>query len=127
MAPVKLDRLRSSRDVVAALRSRRQRGRATVVIHVRETDEERPARLTVLASRRVGGAVERNRAKRVLREAARTLSWRPGIDVVLVARAATASAPLRLVAEELERTAKDLDLMCAENAHVAPGPRAGSR
>ncbi len=44
----------------------------------------------VTASRRVGGAVERNRARRLLREAARHLlpGWKMGWDVVLIARAA---------------------------------------
>jgi ribonuclease P protein component len=46
-------------------------------------------RVGVTASRRVGGAVARNRARRLLREAARRLYSRFGCgwDVVLVARA----------------------------------------
>lgn len=71
--------------------------------------EPGPARLTVVASRRVGGAVRRNRAKRLLREAARELRWRPELDVVLVARAACADATLGAVADELARLAAALD------------------
>ena len=43
----------------------------------------------------------RNRAKRLLREAARTVSFRPGVDVVLVARASCVSAAMPAVRREL--------------------------
>ncbi len=59
------------------------------------------ARMTVVASRRVGNAVQRNRAKRLLREAARALAWRDGIDAVLVARSACVSSGLAEVTDEL--------------------------
>jgi ribonuclease P protein component len=54
----------------------------------RDDDGEREVRLGVTASRKVGGAIERNRAKRVLREAFWDLSDRlpAGHDFVLVAR-----------------------------------------
>jgi ribonuclease P protein component len=94
------DRLRSSRDIGAVLRARREPGRL-VVLHLAVSDEDRPARLAVVASRRVGGAVRRNRAKRLLREAARRVTWPRGADVVLVARAACADSELESVHREL--------------------------
>lgn len=54
----------------------------------RREDGDRDVRLGVSASRKVGGAVERNRAKRILRESFWELSDRlpGGHDFVLVAR-----------------------------------------
>lgn len=68
------------------------------------------------ATKRIGGAVERNRAKRRLREAARLLlpaHGTPGFDYVLIARGGVTSRPwLRLlddVKSALIRLAADRD------------------
>jgi len=70
----------------------------------------RSARLTVVASRRVGNAVQRNRAKRLLREAARCQPWREDVDVVLVARAACVDSGLADVSDELRSHGLRLEL-----------------
>ena len=53
----------------------------------------RPGRLGVVASRKVGGAVSRSRAKRLLREVYRRTPVRPTGDVVLLARRGICTAP----------------------------------
>ena len=54
--------------------------------------------------RRVGKAVVRNRAKRLLREILRSTSLQPGWDIIFIARSYTANVNYA----ELEAAAKDL-------------------
>ena len=57
--------------------------------------------LGFVASKRVGNAVRRNRAKRLLREASRQVPWAPGHEVVLVAHPSAADASMDQVYTEL--------------------------
>ncbi|MEX2504554.1 MAG: ribonuclease P protein component [Egicoccus sp.] len=113
MAPVAVDRLREGRDIAAVLRGRRQRAGRLAVVHVRTERTVGPPRIAVVASRRVGTAVSRNRCKRLLREAARGLPWQHGVDVVLVARADLAASQLAPVRDELTELARSLNVLDA--------------
>jgi ribonuclease P protein component len=84
------------------------------VVHVAERGDASPARVGIVASKRVGHAVARNRAKRLLREASRHLSWVDGVDVVIVARAGSAGVTLHEVLPDLTVVATSLDVARTE-------------
>ncbi len=61
--------------------------------------------LGLTVSKKIGGAVQRNRAKRMMREAYRFLENRVkgGLDVVIVARTRCVYAPLVEIQKDLEQ------------------------
>ena len=72
-------------------------------IRDRDREDSAPGRMTAVASKRVGNAVERNRAKRVLRAATAEVGMADGVDVALVARQRAVTASSNEVAAELRR------------------------
>lgn len=79
-------------------------------------------RLGLTASRKVGNAVARNRARRRLRAAASlVLPTRaaPGYDLVLVARAGTLDRPFALLVEDLTTALVSLGIARPERAGTA--------
>ncbi len=74
-----------------------------LVVLVVNTNESGKSRFAVSAGRSIGNAVQRNRAKRLLREALRPLTSEvaPGWDVVLLARRPMADASLEQVQEAI--------------------------
>lgn len=89
--PGRLPRLTRRAEFLRAAGKGRKVGRPGVLLQaLPETGG--PLRLGFTATKRLGGAVVRNRAKRRLREAARLLLAEappPGWDLVLIAREAT--------------------------------------
>ena len=70
-----------------------------LVVLVAIPSTKKGLRVGIIAGRSVGGAVQRNRAKRLLREAMRSLSSRvsPGWDLVLIGRRPLLGATLQQV------------------------------
>lgn len=86
----KRGRLTRSADFERVYRQGRSHGNRYFVLYAFPRTGEGEARLGVSVSRKVGGAVDRNRVKRVLREAFWSLGERlpEGHDFVIVARPA---------------------------------------
>lgn len=85
---VKRGRLSRSAEFDRVFRQGRSRGNRVLVLYSFPRAAEGEPRLGLSVSRKVGGAVERNRVKRLLREAFELESSQlpEGQDVVLVAR-----------------------------------------
>ena len=80
-------RLRASADFRRVLRDGRAVARPEFVLYYADRAGPGFSRFGFVVSRRIGGAVSRNRVKRLLREATRSVQFVSGpVDVVLVAR-----------------------------------------
>jgi len=77
-----------------------------LVLQICDRADGEGLRVGFTASRKVGGAVERNRARRRLRAAAEQVlgaKGRAAHDYVLIARAETARRPFQLLLDDLDR------------------------
>lgn len=92
----------SSPEIRAVYAGRRVAHGSILSLYVRPRADG-AARSAVVAGRRVGNAVTRNRAKRRLRALVRLEGLASGFDAVLVARTATAVAPYPELVREYRR------------------------
>ena len=78
-------------------------------------------RYGITASKKVGGAVERNRCRRVIREALRTLDepLRGGWDLVFVARVKTNDAKSTAIQEVMREHLKQLGVTACGGADAS--------
>ena len=77
-----------------------------LVIRSQSPTGRRDARTGLTVSRKVGGAVVRNRVRRRLREALKQVPvelFAPGYDYVFIARAAALTRPFPLLLDDLKR------------------------
>ncbi len=98
--------LKTRADFLRAAKGRRAHGRAmSVQILRRGEDADAAPRFGLTVTRKVGGAVERNRIKRRLRAVLMTQALQPqeGHDYVIVARRDALSMPFPALAAELAR------------------------
>jgi ribonuclease P protein component len=72
-------------------------------------------RTGLVTSKKVGGAVERNRVRRRLREILRQTDLRPGMDIVFIARPPSKTAPFTVMETSVRGLLKRAGLIDAEN------------
>jgi ribonuclease P protein component len=98
-----MDRMKRRQEFVAAAKAA-YAAKPGLIVQARDRGDEAPPRVGFTATKKIGNAVVRNRAKRRLREVARlvlTASARRGHDYVLIGRAATGEKPFASLIEDL--------------------------
>lgn len=106
-----IERLKKRADFLAAAKGRALAAGAVLTQARKRGDQTDTVRLGFTATRRIGGAVARNRAKRRLREAARQLAplhALAGCDYVFIARQGTVSRPWARLLDDMKSTLQRL-------------------
>lgn len=96
------------RSDIAAVFSEGRRRRSDGITVISLPRPGSPARVAYIASRAVGRAVDRNRAKRRLREAVRSLRAPEGQDMIIIASRDVLDAPFAELRSSLEEAWKKL-------------------
>ena len=125
--PHKIERIKIRPDFLAAAKGASCSRGAVVIQALDRADGRVVVRAGFTATKRVGGSVVRNRAKRRLREAARRLlplHGRSGFDYVFIARGGTALRPWERLLDDVKSA---LISLAANQVHAPAAPSAASR
>lgn len=89
--------------------------RPSLVLYCLRNKKVKQARVGITASKKIGNAVKRNRARRLLRESIRALypQLKPGYDLVLVSRGRTPFANYQIVSSQLKSALEELGVLVA--------------
>ncbi|MBI3439731.1 MAG: ribonuclease P protein component [Proteobacteria bacterium] len=131
MTALVIERLRK-RAQFLAVRNGARAARTTVLVEAKRRSAVGPVGLGLTATKKIGGAVVRNRARRRLREAARRLlplHGLAGVDYVLVARQSTPEAAWEALLDDLQNALIRLAaaLKSGESPPQARAPKRPSR
>lgn len=113
----RIARLTSSSDIQRVRRLGRSNAHPLLVLAALQSDFPGPTRIAVIAGKSIGGAVQRNRAKRRLRGALHELSEniQPGFDVICIARRPLIEAPFTEIVEALREQLNKVNLYEQDN------------
>jgi ribonuclease P protein component len=122
-----IERLKKRADFLACAKAP-SCARGAVVVQARPRSDDQPlVRAGFTATKRIGGSVQRNRAKRRMREAARLLLpdlGRPGVDYVFIARGGVTTRPWVRLLDDMKsaliRLAAERDGRARDPAHAPP-------
>lgn len=120
-AQVRIERLTRRRDYLYVAKGRRAPRRGVVVQARANGETVDAARVGFTASRKVGGAVVRNRAKRRLKEAVRLLAplhARSGVDYVFIARRETPTLDWAVLVDDVKSALIQLQSVAAAGAQA---------
>lgn len=110
--------LRQPQDLDRVFREGRWQRLQPVAVGVLHRDDEEQSRFAFVAGRRVGKAVRRNRARRRMREAVRSMMGDicAGADIVLAARPETVETDFRQLRQAIRRALEAEGLLTAQAA-----------
>ena len=99
--------------------------RGAVVVQALKRDDAPTTRAGFTATRKIGGAVQRNRAKRRLRQAVHALlplHGKPGFDYVFIARGGTISRPWPRLLDDVKTALLSISSSSGPDGDRAPAP-----
>ncbi len=113
----RIARLTSSSDIQRVRRMGRSNAHPLIALSVIQNDLPGSSRMTVIAGKSIGGAVERNRSKRRLRGALQQLAERiaPGYDLVFFTRRPILEAPFTQIITAVQDVLTKADIYEQEN------------
>ena len=87
---------------------------SSLVLYVLK-NRQKKVRIGITTSKKIGNAVQRNRARRVIRESCRKIisNVKPGYDIVLVARKKTSQVKCDVVLKSLTKMLGEANLLTA--------------